>query len=305
MSRTESAKGRLTKAAFAFALCASVVLVAIAAAFGGELDTFGVYPSPRTIGGHEHRLHYSIGEGGAVRDAVLVFNKTNKPLKVSFQGLDATKDASGKISLFEGPPTQVGSWIHPEPSEVVLAPKGKATVNFSIARPAGGRPGVGALVVIALEKTSVTASGFDLNKRIALVVTVGDSRRGPSFSIEGVSLGVPLQIFPAKGDVQVALFNGSAETTPVHLVASIETLTGRVFDLPAVDLSMKAGEAKIVSLPWRGVPRTGGVFRATVQARWAHGKLSRPSGRRLVVPVWLVIVALAFEGLVIYRLRHR
>lgn len=297
-------KGRLRGAALlaCLALLAAPLTSAPRQAEAAETETFGAQPHPRSIAGQRRTgFRLGIAEGAAARDAVLVFNKTEEAIRLR---VFATDFREGAPLPFGREPTGVGAWIQLEPQELELEPMERRVIEFAVARPDGTEPGSGAIVVEEIPRED-RESSITIRFQVALELAVADSVEGPRVLVEDVRLEVPLRLVPSTGAVRARVVNATAVSLDSSLRVAVVGVTGRRFDLPPVDVDLEPGGEETYSIDWPGVPRWGGFLKAEAEVDWEGGTAVGASPRRVVVPIWLLLLFNAGVAFVWWRVRKR
>lgn len=272
-----------------------------------ETENFGIDPHPLAVQGKSRRAYdLGVSAGAAVRDAVRVYNKTRKTIRLNVFGADAERSADGTVGVqtLGATMTEVGTWIRLDKQEVTLKPGASEIIEFSVARPKGAGPGLGAIV--AQEAIPASQQGpIDLVQRIALLVQVSDGNLTPALRIERAEVDVPLSFIPSEGKVEAVLVNGTAATVRTQVSITVRTLTGRTFELAPVMAQLRAGEKRMILVRWDSVPRLGGLVRASVEASGPAEDALLKTPRELIVPIWLLVLLAVVTGALVYRRRRR
>jgi len=294
--------GRLRAASLFLILC-----VLSLPAEAAETQNFGIDPHPLVVQGKSRRAYdLGVSAGTAVRDAVRVYNKTRKTIRLSVFGADAERSADGTVGVqtLGADMNGVGGWIRLDKQEVTLKPGGSEIIEFFVARPKGAGPGLGAIVAQETAPASQQGS-IDLVQRIALLVQVSDGNLAASLRIERARVEVPLSFVPSQGKVDAILVNGTASGIRSKVRITVRTLTGRNYELAPLTVELKAGEKRTISVPWGSVPRLGGLVKASVQASGPSGDALLTTPRELIIPIWLLVLLAVAAFAFVYRRRRR
>ena len=272
-----------------------------------ETENFGIDPHPIAVQDQSRRAYdLGLSAGAAVRDAVRVYNKTRKTIRLNVFGADAERSPDGTVGVqtLGATMTGVGTWIRLDKQDVTLKPGASEIIEFSVARPKGAGSGLGAIV--AQEAIPASQQGpIDLVRRIALLVQVSDGNLTPALRIERAEVDVPLSFIPSEGKVEAVLVNGTAATVRTQVSITVRALTGRTFELAPVMVQLRAGEKRMILVPWDSVPRLGGLVRASVEASGPAGEALLTTPRKLIVPIWLLVLLAVAAWALAYRLRRQ
>lgn len=162
-----------------------VVLVTTAAllatlgtpADAGENDVFGVTPHPPRVDGEARRSLAVPAEGGAFRDAVRVYNRTDDPIVVTLYPASVEPQPDGVLAVgFRG---QDGNGPIAEmtldEAEVELEPRAAAVVPLTIRAPDDPPAApLGAVVVQQGGSSETEQTGIDLVQRVAILVQTAE-----------------------------------------------------------------------------------------------------------------------------------
>ena len=273
--------------------------------FAGETEEFKFSPHPVQVDGQARRF-FTIGfeQGQGIREEVLLVNKTAAPATLLLYAADAREQSNGVLSVDDEnhEPEGVGSWIDLPASEVTLGPREQAVIPVTITRRSDER-GIGAIVA---EKVNDSGDeGFDVVFRIAIYIDARGSDDGTAgLVIDDVALTAPKALFPRDTDVTVRLHNDSSRATDVSLDLTAVTFTGRRYPLEPTQLTIQAGEAKTVAVPWTTVPGVPTLAKIEAEAVWRGGTLLASSHRQIILPLWLPILLVLISGSLAWRERE-
>ncbi|MFE2311564.1 hypothetical protein, partial [Streptomyces sp. NPDC059411] len=106
-------------------------------------STFGVQPSgPKEPDARPH-FSYGVTGGAGLRDQIAVWNYGDAPLTLAVYASDAVNTVDGGFDLLPAgrAPKDAGSWIKLEKDKVIVPPKGKVIVPFTVSVPREVTPG--------------------------------------------------------------------------------------------------------------------------------------------------------------------
>ncbi|MDX1659403.1 MAG: hypothetical protein R3343_11325 [Nitriliruptorales bacterium] len=273
--------------------------------FAGETEEFKFSPHPVQVDGQARRF-FTIGfaQGQGVREEVLLVNKTAEPSTFLLYSADAREQSDGVLSIDDEhrEPEGVGSWIDLPASEVTLGPHEQAIIPVTITRRSDER-GIGAIVAEKVNQAG--GEGFDVVFRIAIYVDARGTDDGAAgLVIDDVALTAPKAVFPRDTDVTVRFHNDSSRATDVSLDLTAVTFTGRRYPLEPSKLTLQAGEATTVTVPWTTVPGVPTIAKIEVEAVWRGGTLLASSHRQIILPLWLPILLVLVSGSFAWRERE-
>jgi hypothetical protein len=156
-------------------IAVSIALTCPAATASENPGSIGIAPalSGKTTLEDNH-FSYSVPAGAHLEDGVLILSTSRQEVAAEVYPVDAVRSSMGGYAAGQRTPapTGVGSWIRMARSQVTLHQNRVAQVRFSLHVPQNATPGdhVGAIVV-SVEGTP-TASGYRVERRLALRVTV-------------------------------------------------------------------------------------------------------------------------------------
>lgn len=273
-------------------------LLPAVAAIGGETSTFSFEPDPLRVGGEVRRsFDLDLDPGGATTEAVKLTNKTDEVRRFRIYGADArTDEASGAITVaaYGVTPAGVGSWIAVDAEEIHLEPGSAVTVPFTVERPetqdAGG---LGAIVAEELREPD-SGGGIEVAFRVAIVVRLSGEASG--LEVAEPEFEIPVSFVPDSGSVRTELTNDTLTPVTAEVRFRMSSLTGRTWDLPPIAVHLAPGETQPVSTVWRPVPRWGGAYQPVAEVEWVRGTVTTPGARSVVVPLWLLALAILAVG---------
>lgn len=152
---------------------AALLATFVTPADAGENDVFGVIPHPPRVDGEARRTLAVPAEGGAFRDAVRIYNRTDEEIVVTLYPASVERQPDGVLAVgfrgqdLEGP----AAGITLDQGEVRLDPRAAAVVPVSIRVP-DDPPSAPLGAVVAQERGSSEGgeTGIDLVQRVALLV---------------------------------------------------------------------------------------------------------------------------------------
>lgn len=119
---------------------------------------FTVVPSPP----HERQFNFEVPPGQSVGASIIVQNLGADPITVSTYSADGTNSSQGTFALTSKshPQQYIGTWVSFENDQTTIAPRGEATIPFTLTVPANATPGnYGG--GIAVEASSAELKGDD------------------------------------------------------------------------------------------------------------------------------------------------
>lgn len=133
---------------------------------------------------------HKLAPGQQAKDGVQVINNTAETRKVLVYAVDSQTSSGGVFACAQAAdkPISVGGWIALERQEVVLAPKDKQTIAFTVSVPKQAAAGEhdGCIVIQETEQRAVpNRNGIALSLRSAIRVAItvpGDIQKGLVFS---------------------------------------------------------------------------------------------------------------------------
>jgi hypothetical protein len=202
----------LVLVAFALALPGGAFGAQAASAASAPPTAFGAIPGPNAAT-KDGYFWVSAAPGTSVDQPLFLSNDGAKAIRLRLAAVDGTTGSFGGVSYgLPGDPTKgVGTWVHPDKTEIDLAPRSSTTVTLHIDTPSQSRPGdhVGGIAVwdpSATSNPSSSTAGFGAavtmttRKIVAVVVrvpgdtatdlSVGDAR--PVVTPHGVDIGIGL-----------------------------------------------------------------------------------------------------------------
>jgi len=133
----------------------------VAAAGDPDQITWSVKPLDSSSGGRT-TFDYAVGPGTAIKDWVVIANSGKVAADFKVYATDAINDReSGKLSLLPADrvPSDLGSWVTTNLSEVHLEAGTQATVPFTVAIPSDASPGDHTAGIIASSVTTGSQKG--------------------------------------------------------------------------------------------------------------------------------------------------
>lgn len=278
---------------------ALILAVLPLAAEAGETETFRFQPYPLEVQGQERRsFTMNLETGDSVTDSVQLTNKSDEVRRFRVYPADAYVDGEGRATVAEfGEPRRgVGSWIdvQSEAEEVALLPGTSEVVRFSVTRPHDQAvEGTGAIVAEEIRSGDPSA-GIDVIFRVALLVRLAGDPTG--LELAGPTVRLPLQMVPSTGQANVDVTNHTAQPVDATVQLTIESLTGREWQLDPIETTLEPGASSDVIQEWTTVPRWGGAFRVRASATWEAGTVTTDGPRTLHPPLWLLALAILAVG---------
>ncbi|WP_063774204.1 hypothetical protein [Streptacidiphilus rugosus] len=133
-----------------------------AAAPAAQQQTFGIQPASAGAPDQRAAFTYAATPGAQLKDHIAVFNYGDEPLTLTLYAADAFNTSTGGYDVLPAGRTSVdiGSWVHLATGTVVLPPRTRQIVPFTLAVPATAGPGDhSGGIVLALRRHSVDAKG--------------------------------------------------------------------------------------------------------------------------------------------------
>ncbi|HEX2029655.1 MAG TPA: hypothetical protein VHF25_16860 [Nitriliruptorales bacterium] len=266
-------------------------------ALAAETDSFRLEPHPLQLQGAERRsFAFALDPGAAASDAVQLTNLTDEARRFRVYAADATQDAQGRVMVAEAvaPRTGVASWIAVERPEVALLPGSAEVVRFTVTRPQRtAAEGIGAIVAEEI-RPAATGGGIQVVFRLATLVRLSGEASG--VTVAAPRLTVPVDLVPSDGTVTAEVTNTTLQPVNATVVMTVESLTGRRWELEPVDVRLPPGATQTVERSWATVPRWGGALRVAADVTWEGGTVSARGQRVVVPPLWLVGLVIALVG---------
>lgn len=283
--------------------------------------------APAGIKGPDGRaaLTYKLEPGASLTDRVAVTNHSRQPLTLRLYASDAFNTSSGGFDLLAGDraPEDVGAWVKPAQTTVIVPGGSRLLVPLTISVPANATPGDHTGGVVASVTTAGGAGGVAVDHRVGTRVylrVTGPLR--PGLAIGDVTLTGHTPWNPLSLPEVTATFTVS---NPGNL-----RLTGRPslraegpFGLGGRDAEgamlpqVLPGNAVTTTVVNRGVLPLGRVTVETaVHPQTVDGETVDPSPQTVVAraSMWLIpwpqlvviaLVALLITGLILRRRRNR
>ncbi len=258
---------------FIFSLFYLVSPRGILAAESGSIGLFPAHPNPK-IPYSQAWLIYNLVAGETKRDAFVVVNKSSKPVAVKLYPVDATttKDGSFALKGEEAKREGVGAWVKLSTNKVVVPPKGKKVVEFTISVPRNAEVGDHMGGVIAERLGQLKSTGpLKIKTRIGLRIyeTVpGELKKELSVKSFKVAYLGGNKTSPDQLRLTFELENkGDVHLDPLAAVELINNLNGQVVAKRELSLGTIFPDSSTkVPVSWTKIPLFGSfVVRAKVR----------------------------------------
>jgi hypothetical protein len=279
---------------------------------------WSVSTAANSFGSDRQNYSYTVDPGGEIADALVVANTSKAPLTLAVYGADGFTTGDGRLDLLtEGAKSAgVGAWVRTPSPQVTVQPGKSLQVPFTLAVPAGTKPGdhVGGIV------TSLKQSG-DVDRRLAIRIRLRVSGPlEPSVSVDDAKIHYSGTALPfAKGEATVTytirntgntILAARPSTSVVGLFGAGRVESAHVDDTP----QLLPGESWKVSTKVDGVRggirETGTVtlLPLVTDAAGSTGKLDTVTATAhawsIPWPALLILVALIAALLVVRRRRR-
>lgn len=290
-------RGKQGRRSLVLLLALVLVYVSAGRADAVETESFRLEPWPLYVDGYERRsFDYDIEPGTIITDAIRITNKTDQLKRFRVQAADAQRSASGQMSIGGrgSVPRAMGNWITLDRNEVEIPARSTEVVSFRFERPQDQNvEGFGAIAVEELREAQ--GPGVDVAYRLALIVQLGGE--APTLKATRPDLTIPVRPVPSAGTVSTLLHNETLERTDAVVRFGVSSLTGRIWLLEEVRISLEPGERRRIEQTWTTVPRWGGVLRPEVEVGWQRGSIALAGARSLHPPLWLLALIILAVGI--------
>ncbi|HEY8982358.1 MAG TPA: DUF916 domain-containing protein [Streptomyces sp.] len=261
--------------------------------------SWSVYPASTAVSARPY-FYVSADPGRAVRDEVVVANKTDQAMTFRLYAADAyntARDGGFAVKSADERMTGVGAWAELPKKAVTVPARGTVTVPFTIAVPEGAEPGDHPGAIVALdEKVEKSGGGVALGVQRAVGARVYLQVTGPSLpalAVEDVRVDQHRPLVPGFGDstatVSYTLHNTGNVTLDPRVRLKATGLFGRTLldrELKKVPAQLLPGQRVRLSERWGAAPQLD-RGQVTLTAR-ATGTEERASASYLAVP-WVPV----------------
>ncbi|QNP72808.1 DUF916 domain-containing protein [Streptomyces roseirectus] len=276
-----------------------LLLCAPAPAQAADNGNWSVYPAATTAAARPY-FHVSADPGNAVRDKVVVANRTGRPMTFRLYAADAyntARDGGFAVKSADEKMTGVGAWAELPENELTVPARGTVTVPFTIRVPEGAEPGDHPGAIVALdERVDKAGSGVALGVQRAVGARVYLQVTGPSLpalAVEDVRIAQDRPLVPGFGDstatVSYTLHNTGNVTLDPRVRLKATGLFGRTLlnrELTKVPGQLLPGQSVRLTERWSDAPQLDRGH-VTLTAR-ATGTEEKAGTSFLAVP-WLPV----------------
>ncbi|MHC5904932.1 WxL protein peptidoglycan domain-containing protein [Streptomyces sp. S6] len=276
-----------------------LLLCSPAPARAADNGSWSVYPAATAVSARPY-FYVSADPGHAVRDSVVVANKTDRPMTFRLYAADAyntARDGGFAVKSADEKMTGVGAWAELPEKAVTVPARGTVTVPFTIAVPAGAEPGDHPGAIVALdEEVEKGGGGVALGVQRAVGARVYLQVTGPSLpavAVEDVRISQDRPLVPGFGDstatVSYTLHNTGNVTLDPRVRMTATGLFGRTLldrELTKVPAQLLPGQKVRLTERWGAAPQLD-RGQVTLTAR-ARGTEEGAGASYLAVP-WLPV----------------
>lgn len=159
------------------------------------MTSWTVRAAPSQYGAQRPSFGYTVNAGDEITDGIEILNQGTEPVKVKIYPADGFTTAAGSFDLLpeEQHSQDVGTWVKPAVSSVMLAVGQIKRVPFSLAVPANATPGdhVGGIATVLDHKSDGASAGTAAHDGASLPIKVRVSGAvSPQLKIESAKLDV-------------------------------------------------------------------------------------------------------------------
>ncbi|WP_372344823.1 DUF916 domain-containing protein [Streptomyces sp. KL116D] len=286
-------------------------------AHAADNGSWSVFPYATELAQRPY-FYLSADPGDALRDKVVVANKTAQPLTFRLYAADAyntARDGGFAVRTRTERQRGVGVWARPARTRVTVPGHGKVTVPVTIRVPRGAEPGDHPGAIVALDERVAASDGsLALGVRQAVAARVYLRVSGPTMpaiAVEDVRVDQHRPVVPGTGDstavISYTLHNRGNVTLDPAVRLRADGLFGRTLvsrGLTGLPSELLPRQRVRLTARWSGAPQFDwGDVTLTASARQTRESASTS----FVAMPWLVVAVLAgvlVVGAVLLRVRQ-
>ncbi|MGW1047369.1 WxL protein peptidoglycan domain-containing protein [Streptomyces sp. NPDC002547] len=206
--RKTSGSALVRTAVLALLVACAITGLSVGPARAADGDvTWTVRTAANGYGDDRSSYSYNVNPGGQIKDAMVVANHSNTPLRLALYAADGFTTDTGRLDLLtkDKKSVGIGAWVHADRDSVVIKPGKTVQIPFTVAVPAHATPGDHVGGILTSLKQSDDAAGINVDRRLGIRVKLRVSGvLKPKLTIENLHVDYSGSPNPfAKGEATV------------------------------------------------------------------------------------------------------